>query len=99
MNSFHGPSIGLTVNVRRAFANPLLCCCSIYACSRKHWFAGEKRDQAALSRVNLCGLGTVDVGLRTQPRTQKGTNHKKRLYVWKLNTPGRSRMVENTDKI
>ncbi len=43
-------------------------------------------------------MGTVDVGLRTQPRTQKGTNHKKRLYVWKLNTPGRSRMVKNTEK-
>jgi hypothetical protein len=53
-------------------------------------YAGEKRDQEALNRVNSYGLGTVDVGLRTQPRTQKGTNHKKRLYVWKLNTPGRS---------
>ena len=59
-------------------------------------YAGEKRDQEALNRVNSYGLGTVDVGLRTQPRTQKGTNHKKRLYVWKLNTPGRGRRYQNT---
>ncbi len=72
--------IGLIVNVRRAFANSLLSCCSIYEiCSRKHQFAGGKRDQEALNRVNSYGLGTVDVGLRTQPRTQKGTNRKKRL--------------------
>ena len=58
-------------------------------------YAGEKRDQEALNRVNSYGLGTVDVGLRTQPRTQKGTNHKKRLYVWKLNTPGRIRTCDS----
>ena len=43
-------------------------------------------------------MGRVDIGLRTQPRTQMGTHHKKRLCVWKLNTPpaGFEQLLQHT---